>query len=302
MELRHIRYFLAVAEEGNFTRAAARVGIGQPPLSQQIRDLEREVATPLFHRVPHGAELTEAGAAFLAAVRSVPTQVAVTVRAAQRAGRGEAGLLRVGFTGSAAMNPIVPDAIRAFRRRYPEVELVLSESNSTGLAAGLRDGTIDLAFLRPGAIEGEDLRLFDLPDEPMVLALASGHSLLPADPRVAVSLTALRDEVFVLTPRTIGPTLFDAAVGACEAAGFTPKLGQAAPQIASVLALVAAEQGVSIVPGSMQQLALAGVAYRPIGDAAPIARLALAHPCNSRSVVVANFAQVTRPTGGENAD
>ncbi|MFL0588457.1 LysR substrate-binding domain-containing protein [Sphingomonas olei] len=289
MELRHIRYFLAVAEEGNFTRAAVRVGIGQPPLSQQIRDLEREIGTPLFHRVPHGAELTEAGVAFLAAVRTMPAQVGEAIRAAQRAGRGEAGVLRVGFTGSAAMNPLVPGAIRTFRRRYPEVELALHESNSTSLGAALRDGTIDVAFLRPANIELDDMRVTSLPDEPMVLALPTDHPALPSDRQGSMSLTALRDDLFVLTPRAIGPTLFDAAVRACEAAGFTPRLGQPAPQVASVLALVAAEEGVSIVPASMQQLALAGVAYHPIAGATPLAPLALAHLRGNRAPTVGNF-------------
>ncbi len=289
MELRHVRYFLAVAEERNFTRAAARVGIGQPPLSQQIRDLEREVGTALFHRVPHGAELTEAGEAFRKAVASLPAQVADAIRAAQRAGRGEAGVLRVGFTGSAAMNPVVPDTIKAFRRRYPEVELMLSESNSTGLGTALCDGSIDVAFLRPDAIEQHDMRLFALPDEPMVLALPSSHSALSPDPHDPVPLALLKNDVFVLTPRSIGPTLFDAAVGACEAVGFAPSLGQAAPQIASVLALVAAEQGVSIVPASMQQLTLGGVEYRQIADVTPIARLSLVHHRDSRSAIVRNF-------------
>ena len=102
MELRHLRYFLAIAEEGNFTRAAARLGIGQPPLSQQIKDLEGEVGAPLFRRVPHGAELTEAGKAFLERVKGIPLQTADAVRAAQRAARGETGRLSLGFTGTAA--------------------------------------------------------------------------------------------------------------------------------------------------------------------------------------------------------
>ena len=116
MELRHIRYFLAVAEERNFTRAAARVGIGQPPLSQQIKDLESEVGTNLFQRLPQGAELTEAGRAFLEIVKGFPAQAERAVRAAQRAARGESGTLRVGFTGSAVFNPVVAGAVRKFRR------------------------------------------------------------------------------------------------------------------------------------------------------------------------------------------
>ena len=119
MELRHIRYFLAVAEERHFTRAAAKVGIGQPPLSQQIKDLEGEVGTALFHRVAHGAELTEAGKAFLARVKEMPLIAEKATMAARRAARGETGSLRVGFTASATFNVVVPSTIRAFRRAYP---------------------------------------------------------------------------------------------------------------------------------------------------------------------------------------
>ena len=120
MELRHVRYFLAVAEEKNFTRAAARVGIGQPPLSQQIKDLESEVGTNLFQRLPQGAELTEAGRAFLEIVKGFPAQAERAVRAAQRAARGESGTLRVGFTGSAVFNPVVAGAVLLFTQVFKQ--------------------------------------------------------------------------------------------------------------------------------------------------------------------------------------
>jgi hypothetical protein len=135
MELRHIRYFLAVAEEQNFTRAAARVGIGQPPLSQQIKDLEMEVGAPLFHRIPQGAELTEAGRAFLENVRVIPVQTERATRAAQRAARGEIGSIRVGFVGSAPFNRVMPATIRSFRRAYPDGEMSFEESNAMRLTA-----------------------------------------------------------------------------------------------------------------------------------------------------------------------
>ena len=139
MELRHIRYFLEVAREGNFTRAAARIGIGQPPLSQQIRDLETEIGTQLFHRVPHGAELTEAGIAFRDIVQHFPELAERAIRAAQRAGRGEIGSIRVGFTASAAFSPSVPRVFRDFRRSYPGVEMTLEENNSARLLHALMD-------------------------------------------------------------------------------------------------------------------------------------------------------------------
>lgn len=248
----------------------------------------------LFHRVPHGAELTEAGMAFQAAVKALPDQVATAVVAAQRAARGQAGALRVGFTGSAAINPIVPGAIRAFRRRYPDVDLLMTESNSAELVSGLRDERIDIAFLRPGSTDLEDMHLVDFPYEPMVLALPSEHPVLSGAAQAPVRLSALKEALFVLPPRAVGPTLFDAAIEACERAGFSPRLGPTAPQLTPVLSLVAAEEGVSIVPVSMRQLALEGVTYRSIADAAPVARLALAHPRVSRSPLVRNFLVVAR--------
>lgn len=296
MELRHIRYFLAVAEEGNFTRAAARVGIGQPPLSQQIRDLEAEVGAPLFRRLAHGAELTEAGRAFQSAVAGMPGLAAEGIRRAQRAARGETGVLRIGFTGAATLNPLVPRAIRTFRRRFPDVDVSLVEDHSTALTIGLREGSIDVAFLRPGPGSAIDIDMLGrpLPDEPMVAALPSGHAILAGETGAAVKLYDLRDDMFMFTPRAVGPTLFDAAVEACAQAGFTPKLGQTAPQLVSVLALVAAEEGISIVPASMRQLALDGVIYRDIADANPVARLALVHLRSSRSATIQNFIVLAR--------
>lgn len=134
MELRHIRYFLAVADEANFSRAAERLGIGQPPLSQQIKALEEEIGVRLFRRLPHGAVLTEAGEAFRRKIRDIPNEVSEGVRLAKKAAAGETGQLRLGFTGTAALNPIVPMCIRDFRRTHPEVELIIVEANSVALA------------------------------------------------------------------------------------------------------------------------------------------------------------------------
>jgi DNA-binding transcriptional LysR family regulator len=286
MELRHIRYFLAVAEERHFTRAAAKIGIGQPPLSQQIKDLETEIGASLFHRVAHGAELTAAGEAFLQAVKEMPMLAERATKAARRAARGETGSLRVGFTASAAFNAVVPSAIRAFRRAYADVELMLEEANTTRLVAGLQEGSLDAVFLRPGVVGSEMLRLRLLSEEPMMVALPTGHL---AAKRKEVDLKILKDDSFVLFPRPIGPTLYDGIVGACRRAGFEPVIGQFAPQIASVVNLVAAELGVTIVPASMSQLRVRGVAYREIAGQAPTARIALAHRRGETSPIVRNF-------------
>jgi DNA-binding transcriptional LysR family regulator len=286
MELRHIRYFLAVAEEHHFTRAAAKVGIGQPPLSQQIKDLETEVGAPLFYRLAHGAELTAAGAAFLEGVKEMPALVERAIKSAQRASRGETGSLRVGFTASSAFNAVVPAVIRAFRRAYADVDLTLEETNTARLVAGLQDGSLDAVFLRPSAAGNDAFQLRLLSEEAMLVALPSSH---PASAQQEVDLATLSEEPFLLFPRPIGPTLYDTVVGACRAAGFEPVISQIAPQLASIITLVAAEQGVAIVPASMSQLQVAGVAYRPMTGQAPTARIALAYRRGETSAIVRNF-------------
>ncbi|GKS88918.1 LysR family transcriptional regulator [Acidovorax sp. SUPP2539] len=293
MELRHIRYFIAVAEEGNFTRAAARLGIAQPPLSLQIKDLEAEVGVPLLHRVPHGAQLTDAGRAFLEGVGGLPARTFDAVRAAQRAARGEAGVLHLGFTGSSALNPVVVQAIRSYRRGFAQVELRIDEGNSLTLVERLRDGRLDIAILRPDGLDAKGLHFHRYPDEPLIVALPASHAASRKGPRI--DLLKLRGEPFILTPRPLGPSLFDASVAACRAAGFEPQLGPTAPQIVSILALVAAELGVALVPASMRHLAFKGVAYRSLSSQSALVSLAVAHREGDRSPFVQNFVALARP-------
>ncbi|MGR9248862.1 LysR family transcriptional regulator [Rhizobium leguminosarum] len=286
MELRHLRYFLVVAEEGNFTRAAAKLGIGQPPLSQQIRDLEREVGAALFHRVPHGAELTAAGAAFLGEAKASLTAAEKAKLAAQSANRGETGRLSLGFTASSAFNPVVSTTIRRFRARWPEVQLSLTEMNTLALMQKLERGELDATFMRPSLDDPTGIRLRRLPDEPMVIALPASH---PLARRSKLPLAALADEPFILFPRLVGLSLYDDVVLACRKAGFELTVAQEAPQISSVVNLVAADLGVSIVPASISQIKLEGVAYRPIEGPPAVARLALAILKTHRSPVTENL-------------
>ena len=286
MELRHIRYFLAVAAEGNFTRAAAKLGIGQPPLSQQIRDLETEIGVALFHRVPHGAELTAAGTAFLDEAKAAVAAAERAKLAAQRADRGDTGKLSLGFTASSAFNPMVSGTIRRFRSRWPEVFLSLSEMNTHALMDRLMRGEIDAAFIRPGLENPQDVRLKRLADEAMVIALPASH---PLARHKSLPLSALAQEPFVLFPRMVGLSLYDDIVRACRAAGFELTVTQEAPQMPSVVNLVAAELGVSIVPAAIAQIKLDGVAYRPIDGPPIIARLALAMLKSQRAPVTDNL-------------
>ncbi|MBY5706609.1 LysR family transcriptional regulator [Rhizobium leguminosarum] len=286
MELRHLRYFLAVAEEGNFTRAAGKLGIGQPPLSQQIRDLEREVGAALFHRVPHGAELTAAGAAFLGEAKASVAAAEKAKLAAQSANRGETGRLSLGFTASSAFNPVVSTTIRRFRARWPEVQLSLTEMNTLALMQKLERGELDATFMRPSLDDPVGIRLRRLPDEPMVIALPASHLLAR---RSKLPLAALADEPFILFPRLVGLSLYDDVVLACRKAGFELTVAQEAPQISSVVNLVAADLGVSIVPASISQIKLEGVAYRPVEGPPAVARLALAILKTHRSPVTENL-------------
>jgi DNA-binding transcriptional LysR family regulator len=286
VELRHIRYFLAVAEERHFTRAAAKVGIGQPPLSQQIKDLEGEVGAALFYRLAHGAELTEAGKVFLAAVKEMPLIAERATAAARRAARGETGSLRVGFTASATFNVVVPSTIRAFRRAYPDIDLTLEEANTAPLITRLRDGTLDAAYLRPGAPGTDELQVRQLSEEPMVVALPKRHRAAAFE---QIDLALLKDDPFLLFPRETAPTLYDTVVGACRKAGFEPIIGQFVPHMASIVNLVAAELGVSIVPASMMQVRVTGIVYRQTAGPSPTTQLALAYRRGETSPVLRNF-------------
>lgn len=286
MELRHLRYFVALAEELNFTRAAARVGIGQPPLSQQIRDLETELGGPLFRRLPHGAELTEAGRAFLPEAKSALEQADRAARVARRAGSGEVGRLRVGFTGSAAFRAEVPTAVRDFRRAYPDVDLVLEEAPTARLIEQLVATELDAAFVRPGNAQIKGIELLDLPKERMMLAVPAGHRL--SKPK-AVRMKDLAGEPIVQFPRAAGPGLYDQVAGACRVAGFEPTFAATAPELTSVSNFVAAGIGLAIVPESVARARLPGVRYRPLTGTPISVRLCLATRAGEATVTVKNF-------------
>lgn len=289
MELRHLRYFLAVAEELNFTRAAARLGIGQPPLSQQISALEREVGAALFRRLPRGVALTEAGQALLPEARETLAQAERAMRHATRGARGELGRLRLGFTSSAAFNSVMAASVSAFRRAYPGVELTLEETATTKLLDRLASEDLDAVFIRLGHLDPEGVRLRVLVDEPMMIVLSARHRLAASG---GLKLDQLSTEPFVLFPRQAGPSLFDGIIAKCRSAGFDPVLGQEAPQFTSAVNLVAAELGVSLVPASIMQVQVPGVVYLPILGAAPVARLVLATRLHESRAVIRNFVTV----------
>lgn len=286
MELRHIRYFMAVAEERNVTRAAEKLGIGQPPLSQQIHALEDELGVRLFRRTGHGVVLTEAGEAFMIDARRLLENAQQAITNAQSAGRGEVGQLNIGFTGSAAFNPVVANLIRQFRQSYPAVTLTLAEGNTAQLLSYLDDGRLDVAFVRLGNQSPAGVAFHHIAVEPMKLVVPATH---PLAKKRKIPLIALAEDPFVLLPREASPTLHDVIVGACRDAGFTPVMGQQAPQLSSVVNLVAAEFGVSLVPASVCQIRVEGVVYADILGGHISIRLALASRKDATTAKIANF-------------
>ncbi len=291
MELRHIRYFVAVAEELHFTRAADRLGIKQPPLSLQIRQLEREIGTPLFHRLTRGVELTEAGALLLDDARRILDQVEQAKARALSRARGDTGRIHVGFAGATDFQPLLPEIIRSYRESFPGVVLSPEQSNTPHLIAGLRSGAIDVAFVRPPLSDGEGIAVQPLVEEQMKIVLPAAHPLASSP---SLPLSALAHETLILFPRAIGPGLHDTIIASCRLAGFSPVLGQDAPQIPSIVYLVAAGFGVSIVPQSIEHIHAEGVAYVRINEDGPRAPIGLAYRRDERSVVVRNFVALAR--------
>lgn len=272
MEFRHFRYFLAAADECHFTRAAQRLGVAQPALSQQIRQLEDELGTQLFHRLTRGVELTEAGRAFLPYAQAALAAAEEGAASAVRAAKGELGQLRIGFTSSASFNPVVTGTIGRFRDAYPGVELALQEQVTSVLLRSLHEGRIQLAFIRATEDETEGLRRTALPDEPLLAALPAKH---PLAGKRRLDLADLASDRFIVYPRANGRQLYDAIVAACGRAGFSPHIVQEAPQMASTVNLVAAGVGVALVPASIRQIRAPGVAYVALDSATAMASLAL---------------------------
>ena len=297
MELRHLRYFVAVAEEGHITRAAERLGIQQPPLSHQIKALERELGVQLFRRLPRGVELTEAGRSFIEDARAALARVGQGVEAAKRVARGEQGHLRLAVPPTAPFHPFVPQVILAFREAYPLVSLTMEENLRMETMEQLRGGQMDVAFLRASIAAPEGLVVHPLLEEPMVAALPSGHPLARSAPSqdAALPLRALAGETFIAYARQQGPALYEAMAAACLQAGFSPQLGQEAPRISTALSLVATGFGVTLVPASMRRMALEGVTYRDLAGAAKArAFLSIAARRDDSSGIVRNFVALVR--------
>ncbi len=258
VELRHLRYFVGVAEELHFGRAARRLGLSQPPLSRQIRDLERELGVQLFFRTRRRVELTAAGRVLLDEARDVFERLDRALRSVQRAERGEIGTLSLGYVWSVAQTTL-PDILSAFHHRRPEVELSVREMPPAEQMPALNLGRIDAGLMRT-PVDDPSLVTETLYDEPFIAALPPGHRLAE---RARLALADLAPDPFVMTPRLRGPSYFDRIVSMCRSAGFSPHIVQEAP-LTDLLTLVAAGLGVSLVPASIRRIGPRGVLFRPV--------------------------------------
>jgi DNA-binding transcriptional LysR family regulator len=289
MELRALRYFVTLADELHFGRAAKRLSMTQPPLSQAIRGLERELGVRLFDRTRRKVALTHAGGAFLEEARATLARAAQAIEAAQRAERGEVGRLAVAYIAATAYT-LLPLVLRDFSRGFPGVKLELRELTLPQQVEALRRGDVDVALLRPPVADAE-LAAETILQEPFVLALPSRHALTRLDRVPARRLAA---EPFVMFPRQPGLVFHDLVMGFCLKNGFTPRVAQEANQTHTVVGLVSAGIGVALVPASTQRIGLAGVAYRPLREATPASRTAVAWRRLDASPVVKAFLDVAR--------
>lgn len=291
MELRHLRSFLAVAEELHFGRAAARLHISQPPLSQQIRRLEDEIGARLFLRTKRRVELTPAGRAFLAEARQAIASADRAVGAAQRAARGELGELVIGYITSATYGPL-PDVIRMFRKRLPEVELKLRNLRSVHQSQALLDRRIDVGLVRPHAADSR-IVYEALWRERVVVALPSDHPLAHG---TAVDIADLATDIFLIAPAEDTAAFHDEVFALCRKAGFTPRVEEGVPDVQAALALVAAGLGINPVAATVQRYRRRGVVYRPLRPRSLRIELGLAWRRDDDSALVQQFRRVARET------
>jgi len=290
VELRQLRYFIAVAEDLHFRRAAARLHISQPPLSQQIARLEDELGCRLLTRTRRRVELTPAGEAFLRDARAMLDELDVAVATVRRIETGQAGLLRVNFVGSALLS-IVPGIIQRFRRGRPSVEIELRERSTLEQLRALNGGIVDVGLVRPPIDPDDGLATEVVMRERTVAAIPSDH---PLAQRARIPLRRLATEPLVLFPREQAPGFHDLLTGRIAATGTSPHVVQYAPEMTTIIGLVAAGIGLSPVPASVARLGLDGVTYRPLIGAPDTELLAVTRAGDESPLVAAFVAEARR--------
>ena len=261
IELRQLRYFVAVAEENHFGRAAARLHMTQPPLSQAIQSLEAALGIALFQRTKRSVALTPAGAALLPEARRILQQTSALPDLARRAASGESGLLSLSFVSTADYS-VLPPLLREFRERYPQVQIDLREATTDVQLEDLMQSRIDAGLLIPPLHDKakSELDYMTVLSEPLVLAAPQGLKALRG--ARAVALKTVTDMPLIIFPRRIAPAFHDTIVGCFREAGLTPRIGQEAIQMQTIVGLVSAGMGIALVPQSVSNLQRPGVEYK----------------------------------------
>lgn len=284
MELRQVRAFVTVVDEGHVGRAAERLHVTQPTLSRQVAALERAVGVPLFDRSRRSLALTPAGEVFEAGARDLVRRADEVVASSRRAHRGELGVLRIGFVQSATFEAL-PAMVRNFGAAWPSVRVEVTAMTTLRQLAALADDALDVGLLRP-PVAAPDLELRTLSHDPLLVALPGGHRLAS---RSRVPLASLAEEPFVLYGRDSGPAVHDTIIGFCRDAGFSPRIVQEAVDVQTIVALVAANLGVSLLIAPTPHSDESSVVYRPLVEDLPRWEMALAWSRSNQSPVLARL-------------
>lgn len=290
MELRHLRYFVAVAEDLNFSRAAERLLVAQPALSTQIAQLEAELGLVLLDRNRRSVRLTLAGRAFLEDARELLRGAEAAVQRARRVARGEQGQLSIAFFSAPTMI-FLPELVRQYRAMFPAVSLRLLELTPERQLPALVAGEVDLGFTRPIPPGYPQILTQTLFEERLLVVLPETHRWAG---RSFLKLEQLMGEDFVLLERGEASSLYDQVISACQAAGFSPRIPHSPNLMATVVTLVAAEQGISLVPEGVQNLRRQGLRYVPLRPAAPPVPLMMSWPAQAESPACASFRQLVQ--------
>ena len=294
MELRHLRYFVAVAEELSFTRAAQRLHIGQPPLSQAIQALEHDVGATLLDRSRRWVRLTDAGRMFLNDAREILALASKAADTARRAEIGQVGDLRIGFNNSTPLTPIFSDTINSYRSGAPLVRLHFSELPTMQQIDAIRARTLDVGFLRPPETPvDDDIRMLRLRINPLRVFTPLGHRLSGSE---SIAVKDLRDEQFVMFRRDLGTTLYPQIQRMCHLEGFEPIIAMEVREVGTIIGLVAAGCGIAILPDIFERIRIENVAVMPLADPVGSTDLLLAHRSDETSAVVTSFVHIAART------